>query len=351
MRPADLSHHVSQWFDGSGPGAEIVISSRIRLARNLAGYEFLACLSKKRQAELLEKLKETILSLDLGEMIFFVDVSESSPLEQDLLVERHLISRRHVVGKGPRGAIIAPSESFTAMINEEDHLRVQVFKTGLQLKECWLQINNIDNEIEKKVKYAFDPDYGYLTACPTNLGTGIRVSVMLHLPALKMTGQIDKFFNAARDTDLMVRGLFGEGTDAVGDFFQLSNQITLGVSEEQIVEEFTDSIVPKIMQFEAMARQTLLTQQADALDDKIQRALGVLRSARLISSHEALFLLSHVRMGINLGRVSGISIDAVNELFMLTQPAHLQLNSGQALDPDHRDAMRAKMIRSRLCHN
>lgn len=351
MRPADLSHHVSQWFDGSGPGAEIVISSRIRLARNLAGYEFLTCLSKERQAQLLEELKETILSLDLGEKVFYVDVSESSPLEQDLLVERHLISRRHAGGKGPRGAIIAPSESFTAMINEEDHLRVQVFKTGLQLKECWRQIDNIDNEIEKKVKYAFDPDYGYLTACPTNLGTGIRVSVMLHLPALKMTGQIDKFFNAAHDTDLMVRGLFGEGTDAVGDFFQLSNQITLGVSEEQIVEEFSDSIVPKITQFEAMARQTLLTQQADALDDKIQRALGVLRNARLISSQEALFLLSHVRMGINLGRVSGISLDAVNELFMLTQPAHLQLNSGQTLDPDHRDAMRAKIIRSRLCQN
>ncbi len=351
MRPADLSHHVSQWFDGSGPGAEIVISSRIRLARNLAGYEFLTCLSKERQAQLLEELKGTILSLDLGEKVFFVDVSESSPLEQDLLVERHLISRRHASGKGPRGAIIAPSESFTAMINEEDHLRVQVFKTGLQLKECWQQIDNIDSEIEKKVKYAFDPDYGYLTACPTNLGTGIRVSVMLHLPALKMTGQIDKFFNAARDTDLMVRGLFGEGTDAVGDFFQLSNQITLGVSEEQIVEEFSDSIVPKITQFETMARQTLLTQQVDALDDKIQRALGVLRSARLISSQEALFLLSHVRMGINLGRVNGISLDAVNELFMLTQPAHLQLNSGQTLDPDHRDAMRAKIIRSRLCQN
>lgn len=351
MRPADLSHHVSKWFDGSGPGAEIVISSRIRLARNLVGYEFLPCLSAERQAQLLEELKETILSLDLGEKVFYVDVSKSSPLEQDLLVERHLISRRHAGGKGPRGAIIAPSESFTAMINEEDHLRVQVFKTGLQLKECWRQIDNIDNEIEKKVEYAFDPNYGYLTACPTNLGTGIRVSVMLHLPALKMTGQIDKFFNAARDTDLMVRGLFGEGTDAVGDFFQLSNQVTLGVSEEQIVEEFSESIVPKITQFEAMARQTLLTQQSDALDDKIQRALGVLRNARLISSQEALFLLSHVRMGINLGRVNGISLDAVNELFMLTQPAHLQLNSGQTLDPDHRDAMRAKIIRSRLYQN
>ena len=351
MRPSDLSDHVSQWFDGSGPGADIVISSRIRLARNLAGFEFLSCLSKGRQVEVLEVLKDAILSLDLNERVFFVDVDESSTLEQDLLVERHLISRQHVLGKGPRGAVIAPSESFTAMINEEDHLRIQVFKTGLQLRECWEKINRIDSLIEEKVDYAFHPNYGYLTACPTNVGTGIRVSVMLHLPALKMTGQIEKFFSAARDTDLMVRGLFGEGTEAVGDFFQLSNQVTLGISEEQIVEEFTDSIVPKISEYEALARDVLLKEQADALDDKIQRALGVLKNARLISSQEALFLLSHVRMGVNLGRVPNISIGAINELFMLTQPAHLQVNSGQSLDPDHRDAMRAKIIRSRLCRN
>ncbi|MBE0537096.1 MAG: protein arginine kinase [Phycisphaerae bacterium] len=351
MRASDLSHHVSKWFDGSGPGADIVISSRIRLARNLAGYEFLPCLTTRRQAEVMEKLTKALLSLELGEAVFFIDVDASSALEQDVLVERHLISRQHARSKGPRGAVIAPSESFTAMINEEDHLRIQVFKTGLQLRECWQQIDRIDSCIEEKVDYAFDPGYGYLTACPTNVGTGIRVSVMVHLPALKMTGQIDKFFNAARDSDLMVRGLFGEGTEAVGDFFQVSNQVTLGVSEEQIVDEFVDLIVPKITQYEAMAREVLLNQQSDAVDDKIQRALGVLRSARLISSQEALFLLSHVRLGINLGRVDGISIDAVNELFMLTQPAHLQMNSGGALDADHRDAMRAKMIRSKLCVN
>ncbi|MGI6273029.1 MAG: protein arginine kinase [Anaerohalosphaeraceae bacterium] len=351
MIPADLSHHVSKWFDGTGPGADIVISSRIRLARNLAGYEFLGCLNAKRQAEVLEKLKDTLLTLDLGEAVYFIDINASTPLEQDVLVERHLISRQHARGKGPRGVIIAPSESFTAMINEEDHLRIQVFKTGLQLRECWQQIDRIDSAIEQKVDYAFDPEYGYLTACPTNIGTGIRVSVMLHLPALKMTNQIDKFFNAARDSDLMVRGLFGEGTEAVGDFFQVSNQVTLGVSEEQIVDQFVNLIVPKITQYEAAARQVLLTQRSEAVDDKIQRALGVLKNARLISSQEALFLLSHVRMGINLGRVDGISIDAVNELFMLTQPAHLQINSGGALDADRRDAMRAQMIRARLCAN
>jgi protein arginine kinase len=351
MKPNDLSDHISEWFDGSGPGADIVISSRVRLARNLAGFEFLPCLSPQRKTQILQKLKDAILSLDLGEDIFFVNMEDASSLEQDLLVERHLISRQHASATGPRGVVIAGSESFTAMINEEDHLRIQVFKAGLQLKECWKQINRIDDMIEQKVEYAFSSEYGYLTACPTNLGTGIRVSVMLHLPGLKMTGQIEKFFNAARDTNLAVRGLFGEGTDAVGDFFQLSNQLTLGISEADIVDEFSNSVVPKIIEYENLARAELLAKQVNALDDKIQRALAVLRSARLISSQEALFLLSQIRMGVNLGRVDNISIATINELFMLTQPAHLQVNKGKPLDPDSRDAVRAEIIRSKLCQN
>ena len=351
MKPADLSSHISKWFDGSGPVADIVISSRVRLARNLAGFEFLSCLSAQKQTDVLNKLKDILLSLKLDEKIFFIDVEQVSELERDLLVERHLVSRQHIKGKGPRGVAVVPSESFTAMVNEEDHLRIQTFKTGLQLDDCWKQINKIDNMIEQKVDYAFDPQFGYLTACPTNLGTGIRVSVMLHLPALKMTGQIEKFLNAAKDSDLVVRGLFGEGTEAMGDFFQLSNQVTLGSSETEIVENFSKNIVPKIVEYETLAREKLLQTKANALDDKIQRALGVLRSARLISSQEALFLLSNVRMGVNLGRVADISIATINELFMLTQPAHLQLNSGKTLPPDSRDAMRAQIIRSKLCQN
>lgn len=351
MKINDLSDHVSNWFNASGPNSDIVISSRVRLARNLAGFEFLPCLTPDRKKEILEKLKETILSLDIGDEVFFVDVEDASGLEQDLLVERHLISTQHARGEGPRGAVIAMAESFTAMINEEDHLRMQIFKAGLQLKDCYDQINRIDDMIEQKVEYAFSPRYGYLTACPTNVGTGIRVSVMLHLPALKLTGQIEKFFNAARDINLAVRGLFGEGTEAAGDFFQLSNQVTLGISEADIIDEFTNSIVPKIVDYETLARENLLAKQADILDDKIQRAMGLLKSARLISSHEALFLLSHVRMGVNLGRISDISIDTVNELFMLTQPAHLQINSGEELDAEHRDIARARIIRSRLCQN
>jgi protein arginine kinase len=351
MKPTDLSSHISKWFDGSGPVADIVISSRVRLARNLAGFEFLQCLTTKKQTDILDKLKDILLSLNLEEKIFFIDVEQVSEIERDLLVERHLVSKQHIKGTGPRGVAVVPSESFTAMVNEEDHLRMQTFKTGLQLDDCWKQINKIDNMIEKKVDYAFDPQFGYLTACPTNLGTGIRVSVMLHLPALKMTGQIEKFLNAAKDSDLVVRGLFGEGTEAMGDFFQLSNQVTLGFSETEIVENFSKNVVPKIVEYETLAREKLLQTRVNALDDKIQRALGVLRNARLISSQEALFLLSNVRMGVNLGRVDGISIATINELFMLTQPAHLQLNTGKTLSPDSRDAMRAQIIRSKLCQN
>jgi len=328
MRLSDLSGHISGWFDGSGRTSDIVISSRVRLARNLANFEFLPCLSPQRQKQVLSKLKEAILSLEIGDDTSFLDIEDVSSLERDLLVERHLISKRHAGGKGPRGVVIAGKESFTAMINEEDHLRMQVFSAGLDLGKCWEKINSIDDALEKKVRYAFNSRYGYLTACPTNVGTGIRVSVMLHLPGLKMTGQIDKFFNAAKDMGLAVRGLFGEGTEAVGDFFQLSNQITLGIRESEIVEEFSKTIVPKIADYETIARGELLNKQKEALDDKIHRALGVLRTARLISSQEALFLLSQVRMGVNLGRVEGISIATVNELFMLTQPAHLQVNSG-----------------------
>ena len=348
MKPADLSDHISQWFDGSGPSADIVISSRVRLARNVAGYNFLSCLTEDCQQQILDILKEAVLSLKMDEKMFFVAIDDAQPLEKELLVERHLISRQHAAGAGARGVVVANDESFTAMINEEDHLRIQVFKTGLQLKECWKQINAIDDMIEKKIDYAFNSRYGYLTACPTNLGTGIRVSVMLHLPALKMTGQIEKFLNAARDTGLTVRGLFGEGTEAVGDFFQLSNQITLGISEQAVVDEFTDVIVPKIIEYETLARQELLETKAEMLDDKIQRAMGVLKNARLISSQEALFLLSNVRMGVNLKRIEGITISDINELFMLTQPAHLQLNKGVELDAGDRDIQRAEIIRAKL---
>jgi protein arginine kinase len=372
MELTDISNDINEWFDGSGPLADIVVSSRIRLARNLAGHKFLSRCSNNEKSEILDRLRDVIMSLDLGDKVFYVSVDKAPTLSKHFLVERHLISRHHAFGKGPRGVVIAEREFFTAMINEEDHLRIQLLKAGCQISQCAQQINRIDDMIEEKVDFAFNPRYGYLTACPTNLGTGIRVSVMLHLPALKITGQIEKFFNAAKDMNLAVRGLFGEGTEAASDLYQLSNQATLGVSEEQIVSRFEKTIIPEIVEYENAARSQLLSKQSEVLDDKISRAMALLQNAHLISSQEALFLLSHLRLGINMhqhmgastpaieklrslcctgndpDKTSPLSIATINRLFMLTLPAHLQLNYGKPLDSTHRDALRAQIIRSAL---
>jgi protein arginine kinase len=372
MKLTEISGNVNEWFSGEGPLADVVISSRVRLARNLAGRKFLAACSTAEKAEILKTLKDILMAIDLGDEVFYIGVDKAPMLEKRFLVERHLISQHHAFGKGPRGAVIARREFFTAMINEEDHLRLQVLKAGCQIHGCIEQIDRIDDMIERQVEYAFNPRYGYLTACPTNLGTGIRVSVMLHLPALKITGQIEKFLNAAKAMGLAVRGLFGEGTDAAGDFYQLSNQITLGVCEKDIVSRFEKAIIPEIVEYEHAARSRLLSKESGLLDDKISRAFALLKNAHLISSQEAMFLLSHIRLGLNMhkhqgastpainrlcslggeggdsGAAGGLSIATVNRLFLLTLPAHLQLNYGKELDSTHRDTLRAQIIRSAL---
>jgi len=372
MKLTEISGNINEWFSGEGPLSDVVISSRVRLARNLTGHRFLATCPATEKAEVLRKLKDVLMGIDLGDEVFYIGVDKVPALEKRFLVERHLISQNHAFGKGPRGAVIARREFFTAMINEEDHLRLQVLKAGCQLPACLEQINRIDDMIEQKVEYAFSPKYGYLTACPTNLGTGIRVSVMLHLPALKMTGQIEKFLNATKSLGLAVRGLFGEGTEAAGDFYQLSNQTTLGVREKDIVTQFEKTIIPEIVEYEHAARSQLLSHESGLLDDKISRAFALLKNANLISSQEALFLLSHIRLGLNMHKHQGastpaidrlcslgndigsagtsdrLSIATVNRLFLLTLPAHLQLNYGKELDSTHRDALRAQIIRSAL---
>lgn len=348
MKPVDLTKQTSHWLDHEGPDSQIVVSSRVRLARNLANYEFQPCLTEQRQQEILDSLRTQLLSVVFDRPLMFIDVAQATQLEQDLLAERRLISIQHARGKGPRGLVMAKGETFTAMINEEDHLRMQAFAPGRQIAECFDRVNSIDDQLESRVNFAFSSHYGYLTACPTNLGTGIRVSVMLHLPAMKLTGQIEKFLNAARDCNLAVRGFFGEGTEAVGDFYQLSNQVTLGVSEKDIVTQFTDQVVPRIVEYEQQARDLLKNEKPHLLDDKVQRAIGILKSARLISSQEAMVLLSMVRLGIYLDRVKDIPIQKINDLFLKIQPAHLQITAGNPLTPDQRDELRAQLIRQTL---
>jgi protein arginine kinase len=331
--------------------SEIVISSRIRLARNLSGSPFLSrCTAHQRRA-LETRCRDAILAAGLSNQVLYVDLQDSPEIDRQVLVERHLISKQHAAADGARGVAIGENETISIMVNEEDHLRIQVLRSGLQLEEAWEQINDIDNKLESRLDFAFHPRFGYLTACPTNVGTGIRVSVMLHLPALKLTGEIEKVFRAARDMRLAVRGLYGEGTDATGDFYQISNQTTLGRTEEDIIADFKNTVIPKIIEYEQQARRTLVRERDTALDDKVFRALGLLRNARLMASEETLFLLSHLRMGINMGRVSGIDIRTLNELFLLTQPAHLQKLIGRKIDGDVRRGARAEFIRQKLNGN
>jgi protein arginine kinase len=351
MKLSDLTNRAGEWLRGSGPMCEIVISSRIRLARNIAGQRFLTRMTRHQRQAAETKIRETILASQLSTETLYVDLESAPEVDRQLLVERHLISKQHAASEGARGVAIGENETLSIMVNEEDHLRIQVLRSGLQLEEAWEQINAIDDKLEAKIDFAFHPRFGYLTACPTNVGTGIRVSVMLHLPALKLTGEIEKVFRAAKDMRLAVRGLYGEGTEATGDFYQISNQTTLGKSEEDIISDFKHVVIPKIIDYETQARRTLLNDRTVALDDKVCRALGLLRSARLLTSEEVMMLLSHLRMGINLGRIKDIDIRTINELFLLTQPAHLQKLQGRKLEGDLRRAARAEFIRQRLNGN
>src|ERR1700677_3758608 len=351
MKLSDLTHHAGEWLRGSGPMSEIVISSRIRLARNVAGFPFLSRCSRPQRQTLEDRVRDTILAANLAQQGVYVDLEKAPEIDRQLLVERHLISKPHAAAEGARGVAVADNETLSIMVNEEDHLRIQVLRSGLQLDESWEQINQIDDALEAKLDFSFHPRFGYLTACPTNVGTGIRVSVMLHLPALKLTGEIEKVFRAAKQMHLAVRGLYGEGTEATGDFYQISNQTTLGKSEDEIIRDFKDVVIPKIIDYEHHARRALLSERPLALDDKVYRALGLLRTARLMETGETRGALSHVRLGVNLKRVKDIDINKVNELFLLTQEAHLQRMVGKKLEGNARKAARAEFIRQKLSAN
>ncbi len=342
-----------KWLTGTETEPGIVISSRIRLARNLSGFNFLSKCSRSDREEVQEIIVSAINGTDIADDIFYLRIDELGNLERRILVERHLISRNHADADGARGVAVLPDESVAIMVNEEDHIRLQVLSAGFDLNGIWDKINLLDDQLENRLEYAFDDRLGYLTACPTNVGTGLRVSVMLHLPALKMTGEIERVFRAARDMHLAVRGLYGEGTEALGDFYQVSNQATLGKTEQEIISGFTGSVVPKIIEYEKRAREILLQNKQTMVEDKVFRALGILQNARTISSEEALFLLSHLRMGLHMGIIRDIDLETINDLFLTTQPAHLQIAAGERLSSDQRTILRAKNIRSRLmkCHN
>jgi protein arginine kinase len=347
MNLDNLTHTSGEWLRGTGPESDIVISSRIRLARNLAAFPFTNRASAHQKAEIENQLRERIARLELEPNLIYFDIPGLSALDRQFLVERQLISRELAAAEGPRGVALAPRETVSLMVNEEDHLRLQVMRSGLSLDEAWQDIDKVDDLLEQRITYAFSEEFGYLTACPTNVGTGMRASVMLHLPALVMIKHIEKVFRALQKINLAVRGLYGEGSRASGDFYQISNQVTLGKSETTILNEIRE-VIPRIIEYERQARQTLVREGRQALQDRVHRAKGTLTSATMMTSEETMDLLSSVRLGINLGLLEDISMPTVNELFIHTQPAHLQKLMGATLDGEERNAARARYLRSRL---
>jgi protein arginine kinase len=343
----DLAHSSGEWLRGSGPESDIVISSRIRLARNLADFPFISRANPNDRTEIERQLRDRVTKIrDTSELIY-VDVNKLEGLDRQFLVERQLISRELAESEGARGVAIDPREQMSVMINEEDHLRLQVMQSGLDLHTAWERINGLDDRIEAQVTYAFSDRLGYLTACPTNVGTGMRVSVMMHLPALVITRQIDKLFRSLQKISLAVRGLYGEGSQAMGDFYQISNQITLGRSESDLIQQVGD-VVPTIIEYERKAREFLVRESHENLHDRVSRAYGILRTAQTISSEETMHLLSSVRMGVNLGLIPDLEIPTLNKLFIYTQPAHLQKLSGVELDTADRNIERARYLRNHL---
>jgi protein arginine kinase len=347
MNLDDLTHTSGEWLRGTGPEADIVISSRIRLARNLAAFPFTNRASAHQKSDIEGLLRDRIGKLDVNPRLVYLSLVNLSTLDRQFLVERQLISRELAASEGPRGVAFDERETASVMVNEEDQLRLQVMRSGFALDEAWSGIDKLDDLIEQRVTYAFSDDFGYLTACPTNVGTGMRASVMLHLPALVWSKQIEKVFRALQKINLVVRGLYGEGTRASGDFYQISNQVTLGKSEQVILGEIRE-VIPQIMMYERQARSTMIRENRQWLQDKVARAKGTLCSATMMTSEETMDLLSSVRLGINLSLLEDVTIGTVNELFIHTQPAHLQKLMGAPLDGEERNTARARYLRERL---
>ncbi len=330
-----------------GPEFDIAVSSRVRLARNFADIPFSAKMSTKHQADLIKRMQEIMSGFTVYGKLMFADMNTLHPVDRISLMERHLISPELADSKENSGAFINENENVSIMVNEEDHLRVQSIFPGIQLEKAYKVCDEIDSLIAEKADYAFDDKYGYLTSCPTNIGTGMRASVMLHLPALVMTGYMKSILESCNKVGVTVRGIYGENSEAVGDMFQVSNQVTLGRKEEETIASI-DGICKQIIDREKMLRLQLYKKNIYRFEDRIFRSYGILQNARILTSKESFKLLSDVRLGVSMGIINDIDIAALNEAMVLSQPATLQKMSGKPLEQDERDIKRAELIRIKI---
>ncbi len=347
MNINDLITQPTAWLPRSADDGGIVVSSRIRLARNLKDTAFPGWAGETESTRIWDNLQTILREAKALKHPFAVDMGDCSTLDRHILFERHLISRELAERKAGSGLLLRRDESLSVMVNEEDHVRMQALRPGLDLNGAWLEATTLDNELEQAVDFAFSPQLGYLTACPSNVGTGLRASVMLHVPGLVMVKEMNAVVKGMAKIGLAVRGLWGEGSEASGHLFQLSNQMTLGEAEEEIIANL-EQIVLEIVEHEQNARWRLFEQNEAYLQDRIWRACGILEHARILNSKEALDLLSDLRLGINMGIVKQWPHRIVNDLLVQTQPGHLQKRQGRRLKPAERDVARATQVREQL---
>lgn len=347
MLISPLIEAKAELTDGGLPAEPIVLSTRIRLARNFADYPFPGWATEEQRGQVLQQAFDKSKQTEtLGDAMYW-KMEDLSALEAQVLLERRLVSRELTEADPGAGIIISQDQRIAIMVNEEDHLRLQVVRSGFNLNKTWEEINRLDYELEEGINYAFDDDFGYLTACPTNVGTGIRASAMLHLPGLVMQEHMEKVIRMVNQLGMAVRGNFGEGSEATGSIFQISNQQTLGESEEAIIKRLIN-VLHAIIEQEQNARALLLEKKSDRLFDKIGRANGILRNARILSSDEAVNLLSLMRLGVDLNMLSSNYREVIDRLTMEIQPGHVQYTAQSEIAPDERDKIRADRIREQL---
>ncbi|MBD3178894.1 MAG: ATP--guanido phosphotransferase [Candidatus Latescibacteria bacterium] len=337
----------AEWLVNGEQSGDIVLSSRVRLARNLEGKKFTHSSTSKNLKEIRDAVKDAVLDTDYLKKALPIDMDDISESERMVLAERRLISQEMVMHYKDRSLVASEDEQLGVMINEEDHMRLYAIGAGLMLEDVGRILSSLDDQVSGRLNYAFSPRFGYLTACPTNVGTGMRVSSLLHLPGLVHNNDIRKVVDGMRHVRLSVRGTYGEGSEVIGNFFQISNSITLGLSEEETIRNMEGQI-GKVVEFEKRARDKLIKEARTLLEDKVSRSLGILRSARLIDSKEAMKLLSDVRMGVGMGLISEVKMNVLNELLITIQPMHLQMTNLEVLDPEQRDIARADHLRSVL---
>jgi protein arginine kinase len=343
----DIAKRPAVWLSGEGADSQMVLSSRVRLARNISNCPFPSKADTDSREKILSFIKSAIDKSPVLTRGIFVKCSQLDDLDRDFLVERHLISLEFKQCRDSSALFIGEQERVSIMINEEDHLRVQALKSGLDIRGAYQIAAKVDDELAGSLEFAFDPDFGYLTSCPTNVGTGMRASVLIHLPGLALTREIENVISQISKLGLAVRGFYGEGSDVLGSLFQVSNQTTLGRSEDDIMESL-ERVTQQIIEYEQNARSRLFKDAKDQIEDKIWRAYGILKFARVLTSEEVLNLLSALRLGVGTGTMRTVTFSQINEILAFSQPAHLQKYFSKKMDPGKRDRVRTQLVRAKL---